>query len=266
MTQNTENLFCKKRITRGFYFSVALGVMMCCLQQIKVCADSTMFPADIEVDEEPLKKEVTNKSTTSSPRPATDSRKVFVPLVSESSQKPQTLPVTKESPQVLQALPVAKESPQEPQVLPVAKRSPASDPKGQPLPIVTVEAHPKIEPLPEVEASVDHSTPAVESVSFSAVAQGRPPLAFLESHHDVESQQWYLLSSAKRGLKNSSDVIDIVAIQGGNNFSLKRGEEIKALLTQMGIKPENMRLISAKGEAGQEGQIYIFGEASANTI
>ncbi|MBI2708000.1 MAG: hypothetical protein HYX35_06805, partial [Proteobacteria bacterium] len=171
MTQNTENLFCKKRITRGFYFSVALGVMMCCLQQIKVCADSTMFPADIEVDEEPLKKEVTNKSTTSSPRPATDSRKVFVPLVSESSQKPQTLPV--------------------------AKRSPASESKGQPLPIVTVEAHPKIEPLPEAKASVDHSTPAVESVSFSAVAQGRPPLAFLESHHDVESQQWYLLSSAK---------------------------------------------------------------------
>lgn len=142
-------------------------------------------------------------------------------------------------------------------------------PIEQPLPLISVTAHPKVQPLPEEvmadseeEAvplpSQEQNKPSETLISFSTAAKERPPLAHLDPNQEIGSKKWVLISSAKRGLKNSPDGLEIVNVVGENGSS-DRGEKVKSLLIKMGLKPEQLRVINAKGDENQVGQVYIFG-------
>jgi len=159
-----------------------------------------------------------------------------------------------------------------PQPLPNTPRSEELTPlKQKPLPTVAVAPHPKAQPLPEQEG-IPHEAQAEsleplsqpqaqvepsEPVSYSAATKNRVPLGLLEAHQDPRSQKWYLFSSVKRGIKGPGDVVEIVNVVEGSNPS-KRGEEVKRLLIEMGLKPEQLQLINTKADEGQTPGIYIY--------
>lgn len=129
-------------------------------------------------------------------------------------------------------------------------------------PLSLVTPHPKIHPLSDEGHSPGFSHPQTTSsgnfTSYSSVANGRFPLGLLEAHHEPRSQKWYLFSSAKRGLKTSSNIIEVVNIIAENQSS-PRGEEVRNLLIEMGLKPEQVRLITVRAEDSLNvGQVYIF--------
>ncbi|OJW51457.1 MAG: hypothetical protein BGO67_06850 [Alphaproteobacteria bacterium 41-28] len=142
-------------------------------------------------------------------------------------------------------------------------------PIEQPLPLISVAAHPKVQPLSEEIVahseeettplpSQEQSKPSETLISFSTAAKERPPLAHLGSNQEVWSQKWVLVSSAKRGLKSSPNGLEIVNVVGEKGPS-DRGEKVKSLLIKMGLRPEQLHVINAKGEENQAGQVYIFG-------
>ena len=144
--------------------------------------------------------------------------------------------------------------------------TPPSDPKAssdtqekQPLQRTTVTPHPKARPVSEKDPTsasqkAQNSSPKTV-LPYSEAANNRAPVGILEPTQEIHSQRWYIYSSAIRGLKNPSDRIHIVSMEG---TAPKRGEEIKALLVDMGIEPEKVQLVHAKGEKNQIGVVYIF--------
>jgi hypothetical protein len=130
------------------------------------------------------------------------------------------------------------------------------------LPKVNVVPHPQIQ-LTEEKKSVleeSQSSPSQEkqkmrekTIQYSAAVKGRTPLAVLETSQDAKSQKWYLYSSAKRGIKTPNDVVEIISI--GDNG---KGEEVKNLLIEMGIKSEQLNLIKTQGEDDHAGKVYIY--------
>ncbi|MDI9638489.1 hypothetical protein QM565_22470 [Geitlerinema splendidum] len=137
--------------------------------------------------------------------------------------------------------------------------------EDKPLPKVTVPSRPKIQPLPE------EGTPPLEeekktppppqdqerngamSSGDEAVINNRSPLGILEPNQNARSQKWTLFSAAKRGLKNPTDVIEIISVGDA-----ERGQDVKNLLVEMGINPEQIKVLSTKGEEGQTGKVFIF--------
>jgi len=132
----------------------------------------------------------------------------------------------------------------------------SSNLEEKPLPTLAVAPHPKVQPVADEESppqpSQAQATPP-KTLSYSAAAKGRTPLCLLDPNQDPRSQKWYLFSAAKRGFKGPSDVVDIVDVGG------KRGEEVKNLLVEMGLNPDQVRLINVKDDEGQLGKIFIFG-------
>jgi hypothetical protein len=130
------------------------------------------------------------------------------------------------------------------------------------LPKVNVVPHPQVQ-LTEEKKSVleeSQSSPSQEkqkmrekTIQYSAAIKGRTPLAVLETSQDAKSQKWYLYSSAKRGIKTPNDVVEIISI--GDNG---KGEEVKNLLIEMGIKSEQLNLIKTQGEEDHAGKVYIY--------
>ncbi len=158
--------------------------------------------------------------------------------------------------------PVAQE--QSPELLPQPQEETPPSPVAQeqePLPKLIVKSRPKI-PLPPEEGpppASDHPDLANKMMDYGTIAKGRAPLAILNAGQDPQSYKWYLFSSAKRGIENSSDVIDIVSISTHAESS-KKGDEVKAQLIQLGLKPEQLRVAYTTGSDDQAGKIYIFGK------
>lgn len=133
----------------------------------------------------------------------------------------------------------------------------------QTLATVEVDPRPQIQTVPEEELAIGpDQNPAVskiEVVSLASAEKGRLPMGILESNRDPSTQKWYLFSSAKRGIKDPSDTVDVVTIVDQNNPQLERGEIVKTLLTDMGISRDKIRVIAATGNDGQAGRVYIYG-------
>lgn len=141
-------------------------------------------------------------------------------------------------------------------------------PDKAPLPKVTLEARPKIQSLPEKGVSSIgteetkspvHSQTQRESgtsdISYATAINNRSPLGLLEPNQDVQSQKWTLFSSAKRGIKKSTDVIEIVSIGDAG-----KGQDVKNTLIEMGLKPNQIKVISTKPEEGQSGKVFLFNQ------
>jgi hypothetical protein len=138
----------------------------------------------------------------------------------------------------------------------------------KPLPKVSVTSHPSIptsapapasNPTPAVEpAMVSREFTFLENLNdFESAAKGRTPLAVLEATQSPEEHQWYLSSSAQRGMTNSTDMIDIISVID-KTVPSKKGEEVKKILIARGYKPEQLQVITATGSADQIGKVYLF--------
>jgi hypothetical protein len=137
--------------------------------------------------------------------------------------------------------------------------------EDQPLPKVTVPSRPKAQPLPEevtplVEEekktpppSQDQERNGVLSSSDAAVTNDRSPLGVLEPNQNARSHKWTLFSSAKRGLRKPTDVIEVISVG-----DTQKGQDVKNLLVEMGINPEQIKVLSTKAEEGQTGKVFIF--------
>jgi hypothetical protein len=136
----------------------------------------------------------------------------------------------------------------------------------EPLPKVSIESQPAIPvspttldltPASKPEAA-SQKTEAVESlIDFETAAKGRSPLAVLEGNQNPEEHQWYLTSSAQRGLSSSTDVLDIISVTDKSTPS-KKGEDVKKVLIARGYKPEQLHVIAVTGGSDQTGKIYLF--------
>lgn len=126
------------------------------------------------------------------------------------------------------------------------------------LPKVDVVSHPQIQLVEEIQPSPSEKTQATKenAIQYSGVIKGRTPLGVLEANQDAMGQKWYLYSAAKRGIKAPTDRVEIISI--GDHG---KGEEVKALLIKMGIKPEQLNLIKAQGEADHTGKVYIYSKS-----
>ncbi|HUX78883.1 MAG TPA: hypothetical protein VMW10_03920 [Alphaproteobacteria bacterium] len=129
------------------------------------------------------------------------------------------------------------------------------------LPLISVAAHPEVQPLPDEDLppqlSQEKEKIPETLMSFSTAAKDRLPLVHLDPNKEIRNQKWVLISSAKRALKKSSDILEIVNVVGENGSST-RGKEVKSLLIETGFKPEQLRLINTKAEENQAEQVYIF--------
>lgn len=206
--------------------------------------------------------------TTVTPQNAT--KKLSPPLKSPTPTTPTITPQdpTKKLPQPLKSPTpttptVTPQDPtkKQPQPLKATSALPDTQAPEKLSPTVAVTPHPKVHPVSEEEntpKSPQRRAEPVETISYSSAAKDRTPLALLEPTQNPKSHKWYLLSSVKRGLKEPSSVVDIITT-GGEKKSIQAGEEVKSLLIEMGVRPEQIRLIHTKGNEVQAGQIYIFG-------
>lgn len=139
--------------------------------------------------------------------------------------------------------------------------------EDKPLPKVTVPSRPKVQPLPEEGTSSleeekktpppsqDQERNGAMSSDDAAVINNRSPLGILEPNQNARSQKWTLFSAAKRGLKNPTNIIEIISVGDA-----ERGQDVKNLLVEMGINSEQIKVLSTKGEEGQTGKVFIFGK------
>jgi len=192
----------------------------------------------------------------------TEPKAIIQPLVSEIPFPENTQAETEEAVKVEEI--AAKEN------IPLPETKPTEAAKATPEAeiIAFEESQIQVEkkPLPILEAKAPEDTsepivlaPTIEVVEYTTAQNGRSPLGIVESNRDLGTQKWYLFSSARRGIKSPNDTVEIVSIINDHKPS-NRGEEVKALLIEMGIKPENIKLVVAKGEENQVGKIYIFGK------
>jgi len=240
-------------------------------------SDSTFFPEDTpEAATNSTTKETsdaikewaelkpTKKETAKLAPPEQD-----IPKTAERAQ-PQASTAEKpkgETPQAVSsavATPDSKISPVSEEQKPLRIATPSSAPKAsadtpekQSLQLTTVAPHPKALPVAEkTQAPTASKNTAPKTVlAYLEAAKGRTPVGILEPTQEVHSQKWYIYSSAIRGLKNPSDSVHIVSMEGA---APKQGEAVKALLEDMGIEPEKVQLVYAKGEPNQAGKVYIF--------
>jgi hypothetical protein len=220
-----------------FYFSVATLFLIPC---VKVWGDSTHFPKDL-IDQE-------NHSPSNNP--IAIKREEFKKLFQSPKNKPTRIIPSKNNEKSLK-----------PVVLKPPTKLPSPS-KKDPSPVITVKTRPQVQPLAEKKTSPplpqEQEKPSSVLNSYSTVAKERPPLAQLDPSQEVQAQKWVLFSSAKRGLKSSRPPLDIVNVVGEKGPT-HRGEEVKNLLIEMGVKPEHLRVINVKAEENQPGQVYIFG-------
>lgn len=137
--------------------------------------------------------------------------------------------------------------------------------EDKPLPKVTVPSRPKIQPLPEEGTppldeekktpppSHDRERNGALSSSDADVINNRSPLGVLEPNQNARSHKWTLFSAAKRGLRKPTDVIEVISVGDA-----EKGQGVKNLLVEMGINPEQIKVLSTKGEEGQIGKVFIF--------
>lgn len=138
-------------------------------------------------------------------------------------------------------------------VTPTAAAATPPSQEPQPLQLTTVEPRSKV--IPVKDQATEQSAAPKTVLSYSDVANNRPPLGILERGQEVHNQKWYIYSSAIRGLKSPSDKLQVVTMEGSPP---NRGEEIRDLLVEMGIEPEKIQLILGTGEENQKGATYIF--------
>ncbi|MBX9622104.1 MAG: hypothetical protein K2X28_08850 [Alphaproteobacteria bacterium] len=204
-----------------------------------------------ELNSEPLKPSVQpSEKATAQPLEKKESESKtdsLLPLPQPQPQ-PQPIPLTESS---------SREAPS-PSVAPSAH-------EDKPLPKVTVPSRPKVQPLPaegtppleeEKKApppSQDQENNGVTPSSDAALINNRSSLGGLEPNQNARSHKWTLFSAAKRGLKNPTDVIEIISVGDG-----ERGHDVKNLLVEMGISPEQIKVLSTKAEEGQIGKVFIF--------
>jgi hypothetical protein len=201
------------------------------------------------------------------------------PLVPSSPPKEAPVP-GKALPQAPTVQPSSsKEEPAPRKTPPQASAPPPSSPKEAPVPgkeepqtsttpikplaPVAVESRPKIPPATQEAPPSPFPEKAQSGASmtdYAMAANGRSPLGILNADEDIQKHKWYLFSSAKSGLTTPSDIIDVVSIESEKSPS-KRGEEVKDILSNLGLKSEQIRVIHAiGGEFDQVGKIYIFGQ------
>jgi len=126
------------------------------------------------------------------------------------------------------------------------------------LPKINVAPHPEAKPLAEEKPEAQHTVAQIDDVvADTSILKDRTPIAVLDAKENPSSQQWILFSSVKRNLKSPSDVVDIVCVFGKDGIS-PRGEAVKSILISKGIKPNQIRLIHAKGEDNQTDQVFLF--------
>lgn len=128
----------------------------------------------------------------------------------------------------------------------------------------TVNIEPPLKALPLQEEALpeliqSQTQASQESPTASTVLGDRLPLAIIEADKEIFTQKWYLFSTAKRGLKKPTDVVEIVNVVKGKSAS-SRGEEVKNLLIEMGIPPEQLRVINAQANDNKTEQVYILEE------
>ncbi|MDZ4323314.1 MAG: hypothetical protein U1A05_04435, partial [Alphaproteobacteria bacterium] len=193
--------------------------------------------------------------------PAQPSEKVADPLLEkkELESKADSLPPLPQP----QPTPLSKPSSKEASSPPLSIAP--STHENKPLPKVTVPSHPKIHPSPEEGTpplgeeektpfpSQDQEKNGAMSPSDAAVINNRPPLGILEPNQNARSHKWTLFSSAKRGLRKPTDVIEIISVGDA-----EKGQDVKNLLVEMGINPEQIKVLSTKAEEGQTGKVFIF--------
>ncbi len=181
-------------------------------------------------------------------------KKPHKPTPAPSKEKP--YPKTLES-EVPPTPPAPKEKPSPKKTQPQATPAPTKT-----LAPVAVESRPKIPSAPQ-EAPTPPAPEKAQSVApmtdYATAANGRSPLGILNADQDIQSQKWYLFSSAKRGLTTPSAIIDIVNVVSQESPSTK-GEEAKTTLVKLGLKPEQIRVTHATGESEQVGKVYVFGQ------
>ncbi len=262
------------QLTKPLIISTAVALLLISFE--RVSADSTHFTEKAETAD--------NQSPVEAK--ATEFQKVLQGVESESTAKaeqPLTPAPHNISPKEGESYPIAENTPHESAEIVAIEAQPIAQPLVSELPltentpeaIVTAEIKPTeaIEltpiakpeilaenqgiPATEKAAVIVAAAPTHEIVDYATIQNGRSPLGILESNRDLPTQKWYLFSSAKRGAKTPTDVVEIVSVVSEANPA-HRGEEVKALLIEMGIKPENIKVVAAKGEEGQIGKIYIF--------
>ncbi|MBS0272570.1 MAG: hypothetical protein JSR85_08010 [Proteobacteria bacterium] len=133
----------------------------------------------------------------------------------------------------------------------------------EPLPLVAVESRSEAKPLPEEEVVLppqeQNQTPQ-QRQTLSAVSKGRTPLGSIDVNQDLRAQKWYIFSTAKRGLNNRSNMIEIVNVVEEKTNPNTRGEEVKNLLVDMGLNPSQLQVINVKREEDQGEQVLLFSE------
>lgn len=211
-------------------------------------------PEKLEAQKEPssaivaVTPDVQKSPTSDEPKP--------LPIIADSETSPSiavptTTTTTPATVDPKTALPTDKPKP-----LPTAAVT-ANPPVAEqkPLKSTMVEPRPKVLPVQEKVQAKEQGKSPKTVVSYSDAANDRSPLGILDPAQEVHNQRWYIYSSAIRGLKNPSDSVHIVCMNGTPS---DRGEEVKNLLVDMGIEPEKVQLIHAKGEENQAKFIYIF--------
>lgn len=185
------------------------------------------------------------------------------PLKKELESKPESLPPLPQPQPQTQPTPLLE---------PSSKKAPSpsvapSTHEDKPLPKVTVPSRPKVQPLPEEGTPPlgeeektplplrDHEKNETVSSSDADVINNRSPLGVLEPNQDARRQKWTLFSAAKRGLRQPTDVIEIISVGDA-----EKGQDVKNLLVEMGINPEQIKVLSTKAEEGQTGKVFIFGK------
>lgn len=127
------------------------------------------------------------------------------------------------------------------------------------LPLIFVSSQPLIHVIQDETSSFQGSDQAQSQnlQSFSTIANDRTPLGIIAADQEIKNQKWYIVASAKRGLHDVSDILEIISTgEGDQNFL--RGEEIKTLLVEEGINPMQIRLLKARVEDGEGGAVYLF--------
>lgn len=243
-----------------------------CLGKEHARGDSTFFPENsAEATANKTDKEnsdaIKEWAELSPPKEAEPQKKDIAPLHAQTPEEPEkqkeeliSIAVVPDSktpaPDSNTPLAAQEKGPLPPPSLASEPKAPLSAEIQQPLQPTTVTPHPKALPVHEKNTASSSSAPSQKTVvSYSDAAHDRSPLGILDPAQEVHNQRWYIYSSAIRGLKNPSDSVHIVCMNG---TPPNRGEEVKNLLVEMGIESEKIHLIHAKGDENQEKIIYIF--------
>lgn len=128
------------------------------------------------------------------------------------------------------------------------------------LPLIFVSTQPLIHVIQDETSSSQESDQEAQSQSlqsFSTIANDRTPLGIITAGQEIKNQKWYIVASAKRGIHDVSDILEIVST-GENDQNFSRGEEIKTLLIEEGISPMQIRLLKAREEDENVSKIYLF--------